>query len=239
MTTKALAGFRIKSEEEGTVEAVFATLGVIDKDGDVTMPGAYKSGAEVVVSAYGHRSWDGALPIGKGRIFERGNEAILEAKLFLDTTHGADAFRVIKQLDGLQEWSYSLHDVVSRKGTHDGKDVTFLDSITVKEVSPVLVGAGVNTRTLATKGAGLKFSDHLRAVMAEVDEVAVRAAEVVALRAEKGKQIGDDTAGLVELVTSSLERLKSALITPDPTPTHDPDVLRAIVRQVARNQGVT
>lgn len=31
----------LKAETEGSVKAVFSTLNVIDKDGDVTLPGAF------------------------------------------------------------------------------------------------------------------------------------------------------------------------------------------------------
>ena len=41
VSTKTLRGFEIKSEAEGTVTAVFATLGVKDSDGDVTVDGAF------------------------------------------------------------------------------------------------------------------------------------------------------------------------------------------------------
>ena len=54
MSTKTLRGFEIKSEAEGTVTAVFATLGVKDSDGDVTVDGAFEDGAEVIISSYGH-----------------------------------------------------------------------------------------------------------------------------------------------------------------------------------------
>ena len=36
----------------------------VDKDGDLTLPGAIKDGMEVVISAYQHQSHYGALPVG-------------------------------------------------------------------------------------------------------------------------------------------------------------------------------
>jgi hypothetical protein len=38
------------------VSAVFATFGVIDRDGDLALPGAFEDGAEVDISSYGHRN---------------------------------------------------------------------------------------------------------------------------------------------------------------------------------------
>lgn len=153
MTThKMFARVTVKDADQGTVEAVFSTFGVVDKDGDVTRKGAIENGAEVVISAYGHKSWDGLLPVGKGTIRVDASEAVLEGQFFLGTTAGRDTFETVKELGDLQEWSYSLEEVKAERGTLDGKAVNFLNKITVKEVSPVLRGSGVRTRTLAVKG---------------------------------------------------------------------------------------
>lgn len=150
---KHITGAAVKSADKGQVEAVFSTFNVIDKDGDVTLPGAIPDGLEVVISAYGHTSHGGMLPVGKGVIKTTDTEAILRGQFFMDTTAGRETFEVVKNLGPLQEWSYSLHDVKAYFGTFDGKDVQFLESIFVKEVSPVLRGAGTNTRTVAVKAA--------------------------------------------------------------------------------------
>jgi hypothetical protein len=151
---KALTDVTIKNADLGLVEAVFSRFDVIDKDGDVTRKGAFREGAAVVISAYGHKSWEGQLPIGKGTIHELDDVAVLKGQFFMNTTHGRDAFETVKELSeaGLQEWSYSLHDVVAKADTVEGRKVRVLEKIGVKEVSPVLIGAGVDTRTLSTKG---------------------------------------------------------------------------------------
>lgn len=166
MSTKTLTRVRVKDATLGIVEAVFASHLVdeaglsiakadcIDKDGDVTLKGAFTEGQSVVVSAYGHGSWEGRLPVGKGVIREEGDQAIAELKFFMDTTHGLDTFKTVAELSvaDLQEWSYSLHDVVAERGKVAGKSVRILRKVgLVKEVSPVLMGAGVETRTLAVK----------------------------------------------------------------------------------------
>lgn len=150
-TTKTFSGIEIKSADQGTVRAVFSTFNVIDHGGDVVLPGAIQNGAEVVISAYGHRSHYGELPVGKGRIVTTSSEAILEGQFFLDTIAGRDTFTTVKNLGPLGEWSYSLHDVVSERGTWNGQPANLLKSIRVKEVSPVLLGESLNTRTLAAK----------------------------------------------------------------------------------------
>lgn len=153
MDHKHFRHVEIKSADKGEVTAVFATFNVKDKDGDVTLPGAFEDGAEVVISSYQHTSWQGALPVGKGRIRTTKTEALVDAQFFMDTTAGRDTFQVIKELGPRQEWSYGFDTVDSERGKFQGEDANFLKSLKVHEVSPVLVGAGVNTRTLAVKAA--------------------------------------------------------------------------------------
>src|SRR5512136_179778 len=59
--------------QPGEFRAVFATFNVIDKDGDVTLPGAFKDGAAVRISYWGHRWQD--LPVGKGVIHQDDKKA--------------------------------------------------------------------------------------------------------------------------------------------------------------------
>jgi hypothetical protein len=153
MDHKQLSRVEIKSADKGEVSAVFATFNVKDKDGDVTLPGAFEDGAEVIVSSYQHTSWQGALPVGQGRIRTTKTEAILDAKFFMDTTSGRDTFAVIKALGPRQQWSYGFDTLEADRGKFQGEEVQFLKKMLVHEVSPVLVGAGVNTRTLAAKAA--------------------------------------------------------------------------------------
>lgn len=152
---KSIAGsaVTIKNAELGEVEAVIATIGVVDHDGDVMLKGAIDDGAKVVISAYGHASWDGALPVGVGTIKEVGQEVVFDGRFFTQTPHGAATFETVKELsaEDLQEWSFSLEEVEHERGKVDGKSVNLISRVYVKEVSPVLRGAGINTRTLATK----------------------------------------------------------------------------------------
>jgi hypothetical protein len=242
----------IKNADEGIVEAVFATLGVIDKDGDVITKGAIPSGDKVTISAYGHKSWEGALPVGLGTISEVGDEAIVSAKFFMDTDAGRDTFTTVKNLaaEGLGEWSFSLRDVVSERGEVDGVKANVITAVKVHEVSPVLLGAGIDTRTLVTKGA--KFSEHADAVLTDVEELITRAEEVVTLRAAKGKTIGDESAAMLTKVNDGLDRLKTLLEVPDvdasdgvdeSPPIDDTEARDAFANEAARfvaiSQGVT
>lgn len=144
-------------EAKGTVRAVFATFNKTDSDRDVTRPGAFEDGAEVPISAYGHTSWQGALPVGKATIRQNAKQATIEGQFFLDTTHGKDAFTTVKNLGALGQWSYGYDPIEYSFGEHQGERVRFLDSVKVHEVSPVLLGAGVGTRTLSAKsGTGAR-----------------------------------------------------------------------------------
>ena len=142
----------IKAEgDDGSFSATFATLNAIDKDGDVTVPGAFADGQPVRISAWGH-NW-GALPVGKGVIHADDERAWVEGQFFLDTSHGKDTYLTVKALGELQEWSYGYDVTDAAPGEFDGKDVQFLRGLVVHEVSPVLIGAGIDTRTDRIKGA--------------------------------------------------------------------------------------
>lgn len=187
MSTKALSRVEIKDAERGIVEAVFSTFNVVDKDGDVTLPGAFDDGATVPVSAYGHTSWEGRLPVGFATIRQTESEAVATAQFLMDTQHGADTFRTVKSLHqrGLGEWSYGYDSLDSYPGEMNGRAVRFLRKQLVHEVSPVLVGAGVGTRTLSAKaghrseGAAMTIKTAIRPHNTDVVNQAWDAAGVV------------------------------------------------------------
>ena len=143
-------------EDKGVVTAVFAQMDVVDRGGDVILSGAFGE-QDVVVSAFNHASsgfMGGDLPVGKGRIFEKGDEAIAELQFFLNTESGREHFEVIKALGGLQEYSFGFLVTETGELTEElrktGVD-RVIKSVEVFEVSPVLLGEGINTRTLSVK----------------------------------------------------------------------------------------
>lgn len=156
--TKALKA-SVSNEDLGEVEAVFSTLDVVDKDGDITPASAFRDGQRVKISAYNHSIWDGAMPVGVGTIHVDGNEAILKGRFFMSTTGGRETFEVVKALGESQEWSYGFEVMDSEKDTKDGKPVRILKDLNVFEVSPVFIGAGVNTHTRSAKSADEGDSD--------------------------------------------------------------------------------
>jgi len=160
MDTKSFQG-RLKLKEDGDLgefEVVFATLNVIDQDGDVTLPGAFTDGEKVRIAAWGH-AW-GDLPVGRGEIYEVGDEAVCRGKFFLDTQAGKEHYQTVKNLGELQEWSYGFDILGSEPGKFEGEDVRFLKEMKVIEVSPVMLGAGINTRTNSIKGVKKALPSH-------------------------------------------------------------------------------
>lgn len=150
----------VKAEGKGEVLAVFSTFGVKDHDGDVTFPGAFKQGAPVRISAYNHSSWGGVLPVGKGVINADQEKATMEGQFFMETQAGKDTFTVVKELGPLGQWSYGFDILESEPIELDGEKLRGLKSLEVHEVSPVLLGAGINTQTVAAKSRRVEdFSD--------------------------------------------------------------------------------
>ncbi len=138
-------------DEKGTFVARIATLNVKDKDNDITRSGAFENGKTVLVSAYMHGSWMGRLPVGKATIHEQGDEVVAEGQFNLKTTEGKDTYEAVKFAPDLQEWSYGFYPTEWEEGTVDEEGARILKKVDVKEISPVLVGAGVNTGVLAIK----------------------------------------------------------------------------------------
>lgn len=134
---------------EGEFTAVFATLNVIDHDGDVTRPGAFHEGQETLIEPWNHNY--GEPPVGKGVIHEQDNQAIIEGKFLLETQAGMEHYKVVKALGPLQEWSYTFEVEKVSWGKFEDRDVTFLESLDVWGVAPVTRGAGIDTQTISIK----------------------------------------------------------------------------------------
>ena len=152
------AKIKALDKTKGIVTIVFATLGVEDKDGDVIEPGAF--GDKQVAMILPAHNWS-HIPLGKARIFETGSEAIAELKFNLDIEVAKDWFKaIVFDLEGtsVQEYSFGFTIKDRSEGTHNERPVRFLKELEVHEISPVVRGAGVNTRTIAAK-SGIDLED--------------------------------------------------------------------------------
>jgi HK97 family phage prohead protease len=224
MIRKQLSSLELKAgDEAGTLSAVFATFNKVDKDGDLTVPGAFEDGAKVAISAYGHKSWEGALPIGVGTVRTTDTEAIMEGKLFLDTAAGRDTYAALKAMHEAgvpSEFSYGFDVLDSEPAHKDSGARRVLKSMKVYEVSPVLLGAGVDTRTLAIKsqdvsdslvGEAPSLAEELDAAIAALEAKAESAERVVALRSEAGKSISQANAEKFARIAEIAERFKALI----------------------------
>lgn len=155
---KAFAPADFKLDEAGAVKVAFAQLNVVDRDGDLTLPGAFPM-KQVPMSAYGHTSWDGVLPVGKGTVSEGGGWGVFDGQFLMETDQGRNAYLTVKAMADLQEWSYGYVPTDFAYETRDAKTVRILKGMDVFEVSPVLVGAGIGTHTLAIKSGGRPEAD--------------------------------------------------------------------------------
>lgn len=152
MEKKTYTGkLQLKASEDqpGAFEAVFATMNVVDLDGDVTIPGAF--GTQMVMIEPWNHNYN-LLPVGKGVVSEREAEAVVAGTFFMDTQGGKDHYQVVKALGDLQEWSYTFYILEAEYGLFDGKEVRYLRKMDVVGVGPVSRGAGVDTRTTVIKG---------------------------------------------------------------------------------------
>jgi hypothetical protein len=154
METKLNAANVKQLDERGEGQAVFSSLDKIDKDGDVTLKGAF---GEQVVPLVAAHEWS-ETPIGKARIHEEGNEAIADFQMNLDNDLGKNWYSALlfdlSHPPAKQEYSYGFSLKEWSFGEFEGQKVRFLKQIQCHEISPVLLGAGVNTRTLNLKRNG-------------------------------------------------------------------------------------
>ena len=149
-------------EGEGYLKCVFCTMGVIDKHGDRLLKGAFGE-QKVMFSAYNHGSgsFGGQLPIGKGKVYEDGDKAIFEGNIFVEEFDNArDTYKVIKLAGNLQEYSFNLNNVSWTLKREDGRYIYEISKVVVGEVSPVLKGAGLNTRTVQIKTLDPSYTTH-------------------------------------------------------------------------------
>ena len=247
MIVRKHAQFEIKDAEKGVIMAVFATLNVIDKDGDITLPGFF--GEQEVVMLPAH-DWS-SVPIGKGVIREVGDKAVAELQMNLEIEEGQKWFSALKfdMAHGkpLQEYSYgfTVQEGGSSQGGQDAAGAKAYRTLRptpkgepgciVHEVSPVLVGAGNGTGTLSVKSAGLKFCDELEETIKSAEGTITRAGSLAELRAKEGRSL---SAASREKLATLTERLKTALATVEPLLSDDDARRKAARVEIGRSLAI-
>lgn len=223
---------------EGKVLANVATLDVVDREGDLTKRGFF--GKQPTPMAWGHQwlSW-----VGKGTVYEDGDDALFTGEFFMDTQAGDEAFKTVRAMGDLGQWSYgyAVHPGGQAPPDAGTKARRILQPLAdgspgakMLEVSPVLHGAGVDTGTVAIKGAWVpgtplptdqKFSDQLGGTVVAVQQAIERAEAIKALRTKEGKPLGEQTVELLASMGTALTKLQgavAAVLDDDNDPVQDP-----------------
>lgn len=158
MDQKSLTDFELKGAE-GVFRATIATFNTVDLDGDVTFPGAFPVGKQIIVGGYNHSSMPpiNALPTGKAVVGADEQRAWIDGQFFIDTPHGKSMYDTVKNLGATAEWSYFyLQPKTAPRADYAKlfpKAVRGLTSVDPIEASAVVKGAGIGTRTDFIKSA--------------------------------------------------------------------------------------
>lgn len=161
------AELKSTDDETGSIEAAFSVFDVLDSDGDIVLSSAFKNGQQVAM-VWGH-NW-GSRPIGKGTIRVESDRAILDGKFFLDTFDGSEAYKTVKNMGDLQEWSWGFkvkdYEIEEDDNSPFGYKRIIKDT-EVYEVSPVLIGANRQTETLAIKSDSNELRELISSIVRE------------------------------------------------------------------------
>ena len=170
MTVKEING-------EGRALAVIVDdLSAVDHDGDTYVAGAFSwkgDGNQWAMIVPAHQRQH--MPLGKVRIYEEGGAVLAEMWFNLETQAGSEWHKTlsfdVENGNPVQEWSfgYTLPDFDFRQ--EGSKRIRVLKRVDVYEVSPVLRGAGLRTRTLDVKGLSLK-SEQFDALLDDLETLA-------------------------------------------------------------------
>lgn len=150
------AGFELKRlDEKGAFIARIARLNAIDRDNDVTLPGAFGN-SQVAPILVAHR-WD-QIHLGKAAIREERDEVLAYGKLNLALDAGRALYEALKfdmatSPPTETEFSYGYEVKAAEPGVFAGQRVRFLKSVRVLEVSVVLAGAGDTALVAVKSGA--------------------------------------------------------------------------------------
>lgn len=173
-------------DDEGSFEAVIATLNVVDSDGDIILPGAFQNAVISVLPAHDSRS----VPLGKAKMEDRDDKAIAVGQYNLDIPAAKDWHNALKfdlkNPPVVQEWSFAFRILESSMETRDGEDIRILEKLDIMEVSPVLRGAGVDTGTLSAKNKK-RFAEQLELTLKSIEDTLERAKAIAKLRAKNDK----------------------------------------------------
>lgn len=233
INTKAV----LKADDAGTIEAVFSTFGVPDRDGDIVEAGAIPHGQPVPM-VWSH---DWQRMIGKGTTRVDTDRAVFDGQLFMDTDAGKDAHATIKAMGDLMEYSWGFRVLDADFVERDAEFVRVIKRVELFEVSPVLVGAGMNTGTLSLKH-GMPFAEQTDAVLAAVADLVGRSRSLADLRLKEGRVLSsanrDRLSAIAESLSTAAGDLKGILKDTEPAKAFDAALLLDFLAAEARSYGV-
>ena len=207
--------------EDGSFEAVIATFGAVDSDGDIVEPGAFGGATVSVLPAHDSSS----VPLGKARVEERGKQAVAVGRFNLDIKAAAEWSSALKfDLDNapsVQEWSWGFNVPKdgARMETIEGETIRVLSKVDLREVSPVLRGASIGTGTLSAKAEGdddpPPLVERIKLVTGDVEGLVARILDVAEKRKENGRHLGPDvckvTVAMAEECAKMLDAVSAAI----------------------------
>lgn len=160
MEHKSIDGLAVKAGATGTAEVVIATIGVIDHDGDVVAPGAIGVQSVPILPAH---NW-ASIPLGKARTREVGNQVIADLQFNLEipearSWHSALLFDV-EHGPAVQEYSWGYHPTKHKPYEVEGRRARLLERVKLHEVSMVVQGASIGSRTVGVKCTECAASSH-------------------------------------------------------------------------------
>ncbi len=192
--------FEMKADDNGQLSAVFSTFGVVDHDGDVVEASAFTNGQSVVM-VWSH---DWTDPVGKGVVQVTDSEAVFNGRFFMDTARGQEAYKTVKAVGDLQEYSWGFRVLDAVWEQRDEEHVRIIKRAELFEVSPVLKGAGIGTRTLALKGRSL--ANELETVLAAVNSLGERLRSVKGLREKEGRTLSIEYQQKLDQIAKALRQ---------------------------------
>ena len=110
----------------------------------------------VFISPYNHNSiapYGNSPPVGDGNVYPEGDGATFEGNYFISEylPTAREAYETVKRMGPIQEWSFFAEIEDAHLETREGRDVLVWDKVKMVEVSPVFIGAQIDTKTLAIK----------------------------------------------------------------------------------------
>lgn len=211
-------------DDAGHGLAKIATLTAVDHDGDTYQAGAFgwKEGGDQwvpILPAHDRK----AMPLGKARVYEHGDEALADFHLNLNSAAGREWHSALKfdleKGNAVGEWSYGYDVLDALDEQRMQKRVRVIKRVDVHEVSPVIRGAGIGTGTLSIKSRG-SFAAQLDDVIEEIDDIIDRAGDVKALREADGRPLSKARLDQLAALKSRLDALVAGSVQPaasDPT----------------------